>query len=123
MPNFFTVSTYDDHTPVLTLAQKEYSETRQLVDRFGPGYFHFIHSVEALPPNRHFPDVIQLKLCAVVRPHNLIEHCKTALGDALDRGPIEQALVELQECVDYLDRKRIQLEGRAKEDVVDADTK
>jgi hypothetical protein len=121
VPNFFIVSTHDDIAPILTLSQKPYEETKRAVDKFTNVYFHFIHSVEALPPNTRFPDVVQLKLCAVVRPFDLIEHCRTALGDALDRGPIEQALVELQTCVDYLDKKRVQLEGRTKQDLEDAE--
>jgi hypothetical protein len=115
MPNYFIVSTTDDHAPYLMLSQKDYNQTMEGIKHFEKmGYRHYyVFAVKPLPPNHYYPGVTQLVLEAHVKPDDMPGYYTHSLGHELDLLPQEQALAELQRALDYLDRKRVQIEGRA----------
>jgi len=115
MPNFFIVSTTDDHAPHLMLSQRSYAETLEAIKHFEKiGYRHYyVFAVKALPPNHYYRNVAQLALEAHIKPNDMPGYYTHALGHEFDNLPQQQALDELQRTLDYLDKKRIQIEGRA----------
>lgn len=115
MPNFFIVSTTDDHAPHLMLSQKSFQETlTDIKTKFEKlGYRHFyVFSVKALPSNHYYPGVAQLALEAHIKPDDMPNYYTLSLGHELDLLPQEQALDELQKAIDYLHKKQLQIEGR-----------
>jgi len=119
MPNFFIIGTHEDHAPLLAVSQGTHEQALERITRFERGqgrvgYQHFyVYAVQALPPTYNYPEVGLLLLTDHIKPENIAQYYHLALGHELDNMPQEQALNQLQSALDYLDKKRIQIEGRA----------
>jgi hypothetical protein len=117
VPNYFIVSTTDDKAPYLLLSQGTYNDTIERTKHFEKlGYRHYyVFAVKALPPNHYYPNCTQLALEAHIKPDDIPGYYTYSLGHELDNLPQDQALTELERAVDYLCKKRHQIEGRTVE--------
>lgn len=120
MPSLFVVVTQSD-TPRLYVAQKPYEEVLRSL-RAWP-YSHtrrsfvfeprMIPSVGANPhgdPSNH----MQLTLTGIVEPNDEVESYQYQWIGALDKLPLDQAVLKAQFARDYLDKIMLRLESRLK---------
>jgi hypothetical protein len=57
-------------------------------------------------------DCAQLALVSVVRPYNQPRILIGSWGNSVDDMPYEMALEEIQDALDYIERKRLSVEAR-----------
>jgi len=120
MPNHLIVSTKSE-TPKLYLAQIDLPQILSTLRGWTDTNSHNAY-VYAMRKVGGFGsqlisaplDHTELALEAIVKPHNHVDSLMYTWGLEMDDIPYEQAQEKLQAMLDFVDRKRIQIEARNK---------
>jgi hypothetical protein len=115
MPNFFiTEMSPGSGSPKLYIAQGELETVVDKLKKWYQSSARFqVFELRVVEKNAQFnpQGCSTLALVATIEPHDVCEHHRILLGCEIEKLPLEQAELEIQRTIDFLQQKKTKVEN------------